>query len=140
MSTVLWANILIDGTVETNESDLYALYKHAKKLDKLSKKLGTIGFVSTHDFTDVQFNLSDDELPDGMESTTEVMATSGVWVSGADAASMLESLMAHISSKNIKFGLFSNDVEDVLAELEESLKTAKKASNANGMFNFAVVM
>ncbi len=74
MSTVLWANALVDGEVETSEYDLYALYKHSKKLDKLSKKLGTISFVSTHDFTDVQFNLSDDELPHGMESTDKATA------------------------------------------------------------------
>lgn len=140
MSTVLWANTLIDGKVETNESDLFALYKHSKKLDKLSKQLGTISFTSTHDFTDMKFNLSDDELPPGVESTDEVMAGSGVWVPASDAAKMLESLITYISSENIKFGLLKNDVDDVLSELEESLNTANKALARSGLFNFAVVM
>jgi hypothetical protein len=33
MSTVLWANYLSDGTVTSDESDKYALYKFLDKLD-----------------------------------------------------------------------------------------------------------
>ena len=140
MSTVLWANTLVDGVVETNQVDLYALYKHAKKLDKLTKKLGTVGFIDSQDFTDYQFNLSDDELPDGMESTDQLMVTDGVWISGFDAVAMLQALIEHISANKIKFGLFTDDAESVLEELKESLEVAQKARDNNGMFNFAVIM
>jgi hypothetical protein len=140
MSTVLWANTLRNGEVESNEYDLYALYKHSQKLDKLTKKLGTISFISTHDFTDMQFNISDDELPEGVESTDEIMAQNGVWVPGSEATRMLDELISHISSQKIKFGLFKDDVEEVLDELNKSLEVAKKARSANGMFNFAIVM
>ena len=140
MSTVLWINTLINGEVESSENDLYAIYKHSKKLDRISKKLGTIGFVSTHDFTDMRFNLSEKELPEGMESTNELMVQNGVWVSGSEAVKMLESLIAHITSEKIKFGFFKDDVKEVLNELNESLEIATKASNENGKFNYAVVM
>jgi len=53
---------------------------------------------------------------------------------------MLEELISHISSEKIKFGLFKDDFKLILSELNESLKVAKRASNENGMFNFAVVM
>lgn len=139
MSTVLWANALIDGKARSEEQDYYALYKHAKKLDKLTTGLSTISFFSTQDFTDVQFNLNDDELPTGMESTDEVMAVNGVWVSGQDAVDMLEALVSHIEGKNIRFGLFSNATEDVLSELKASLDFAKQTRDAGGMFNFSVV-
>lgn len=140
MSTVLWTNTLFNGKVESNQNDLYALYKHSKKLDKLTEKLGITSFTSTHDITDMQFNLSGDDLPDGVESTDELMAQRGVWVAGSEAKRMLEELISHISSEKVKFGLFKDDIEEVLSELRESLEVAKKANSQNGMFNFAVVM
>ena len=140
MSTVLWANTLVDGKVESDEVDRYALYKHSKKLNKLTRKLQLTAFDSVLDYTDAQFNLSDDELPDGMESTDELMAEKGVWMPASEAVEMLESLISHISTDKVKFGLISNDADEVLAELEESLEFAKKAQSKNGMFNFSVVM
>lgn len=140
MSTVLWANTLMGGVVDSDESDKYALYRHSKKLDKLTNQLKVTHFISTQDFTDMQFNVSDEDLPEGMESTDELMAEKGVWVTGAEAVRMLESLISHISSKNIKFGLLRNDSEEILIELKESLESAKKARGANGKFNFSVVM
>jgi hypothetical protein len=88
----------------------------------------------------MQFNISDDELPEGVESTDEIMAQNGVWVPGSEATRMLDELISHISSQKIKFGLFKDDVEEVLDELNKSLEVAKKARSANGMFNFAIVM
>lgn len=140
MSTVLWANTLIGGVVESDESDKYALYSHSKKLNRLTNQLKVMSFVATHDFTDFQFNISDDDLPEGMESTDELMAEKGVWVSGADAVDMLESLISHISTKNTKFGLLRNDSEAIIAELKDSLVIANRAKSADGMFNFSVVM
>jgi len=140
MSTVLWANVLTNGEVISDESDKYAIYKHSKKLDKITKELNVVGFISVQDLTDMQFNLSDEELPDGLESTDEVMANNGVWVSGGDAVEMLEKLISHISTRNIKFGILSNDHDQVIAELKESLEVANKAKSENEMFNFSVVM
>jgi hypothetical protein len=140
MSSVLWANILVNGKVDSDESDRYALYRHSKKLNKLTKKLKITAFDSLLDYTDVQFNLSDEDLPEGMESTDELMAENGVWVPGAEAVEMLESLILHISTDKVKFGLVNNDADEVLVELEECLVNAEKAKNTNGMFNFSVVM
>ncbi|EHR6738977.1 hypothetical protein KUK89_004541 [Vibrio parahaemolyticus] len=140
MSTVLWANILLDGVVESDESDKYALYKHSKKLDKISKSLNITCFMSVQDFTDVQFNLSGKDLPDEMESTDELMAINGVWINGAEAVAMLEGLIAHILDKKVNFGLLSNDKDVVVSELRESLVYANKAKNLNGKFNFSVVI
>ncbi len=140
MSTVLWANTLIDGVVGSDESDKFALYKHSKKLDKLTNQLQVTSFLSIQDFTDMRFNTSDDELPEGMESTDELMAEKGVWVAGADAVRMLENLIQHISTKGVKFGILKNHSEEVLIELKESLESANRAKGANGMFNYSVVM
>ena len=140
MSTVLWANVLINGKVESDESDKYALYKHARKLDKITGELEVISFLSTQDFTDMQLNISDQDLPDGIDSTDELMAANGAWVTGAEAVEMLERLISYIALKNIRFGLLSNDFDQILSELKESLEFAKRAKSENGMFNFSVVM
>ena len=65
MSTVLWANTLIDEKVRSDQSDKYALYKHSKKLDKITEEIQVTRFLSTHDSTDYEFNVSEKELPEG---------------------------------------------------------------------------
>ena len=140
MSTVLWANLLHEGRVTSDQADKYALYKHSKKLDKLTRQLGVSSFLSTQDFTDLQFNLGDDELPPGVESTDELMARNGTWMAAQDAVEMLSNLIRHIDERKVKFGFFNDDREAVLEELEQSLVIAERANSVNGMFNFSVVM
>lgn len=140
MSTVLWANLLHDASVTSDEIDKYALYKHSKKLDRLTRKLGVSNFLSAQDFTDLQFNLSNDELPPGMQSTNELMAANGSWLAAQDAVEMLHNLLGHIQENKIKFGFFSDDRDAVIQELEESLAMARKAQALDGMFNFSVIM
>lgn len=140
MSTVLWANLLDGERVISDEADKHALFKHSKKLDRLTHRLGISSFLSAQDFTDYRFNLSDEDLPDGLQSTDELMARDGTWMAAQDAIEMLRGLIDHIRGKKVKFGFFSDDREQVLSELEESLAMAQKAGEVGGRFNFSVVM
>ena len=140
MSTVLWGNLLVNGKVICDEEDKYVLYKHSEKLNKLSLKLDVGSFSGVQDTTDMQFNLGDDELPEGMESTDEMMAVKGTWISSGDAKAMLEALINHISSDNVRFGFLSNDVADVLSELKQVLGFLNENDAENAKFNFSVVM
>ena len=141
MSTVLWANSLLDGVVASDESDKYALYKHAKKLDEICRSAGGHSFEAICDSTDLNFNLNDDaELPEGMTSTNEVMAKSGVWMEAADAVRMLSAALAHIREKQTRFGLLKNEHDEVVEELEESIAYAKTAAASGAKFNFSIVM
>ncbi len=139
MSTVLWANLLHAGQVSSDEADKYALYRHSKKLDRLSRKLGVASFLSSQDFTDMLFNLSEDELPAGMSSTDELMAQNGSWMAAQDALEMLTQLAQYIEREQVRFGVFSDDRDAVLRELQESLEIARKADRINAQFNFSVV-
>ena len=139
MSTVLWANLLHAGQVSSDEADKPALYRHSKKLDRLSRKLGVASFLSAQDFTDMVVNLSQEELPPSMSSTDELMAQNGSWMAAQDAIEMLSQLASHIESEQVRFGFFSDDRAEILRELEESLAIAKKADRVNGQFNFSVV-
>ena len=140
MSTVLWANYLVDGQVTCAESDLYALCKYADKLDKICRKNNLLPFLDTHDSTDMQFNVSDEELPDGMESTDELMAANGTWVDAQAALEMLESLLDVVRQEGTKFGVLGNAHDEVVAELEESIEFARQAASRSATFNFALIM
>ena len=107
---------------------------------QLTRQLGVRSFLSAQDFTGLQFNLDDDDLPQGIESTEELMAQNGTWMAAQDAVEMLGNLIRHIDERKIKFGFFNDDREDVLQELEQSLVIAERANSVNGMFNFSVVM
>lgn len=140
MSTVLWANRLLDGVVTSDQSDKCAMYRHLKKLDKLSEKSGVPAISSFCDSTDVQCNLDMLELPGNMDSTDALMAVQGVWIDAVEAARVLDALMHVIREEGTRFGLFQNDHDLILSELEESYEFAKAASESNGQFNFSVVM
>ena len=140
MSTVLWANYLQDGRVTSDEADKYALYKFSSKLEKLTRQLGVSSFADAQDTTDAQLNVTDEALPDGMESSDQVMAAQGVWIAADDAVTMLDALIREIEDKNVKFGMLGNAKDDVLQELRESLAFAQQAAERNARFNFSVVM
>ncbi|MCY1287685.1 hypothetical protein D9M68_342710 [compost metagenome] len=140
MSTVLWANELVGGVVTSDESDKYALYKHADKLDEIGQRIAQKSFKALCDTTDLEFNLGDDELPNGMASTNELMAKNGKWMTASEAVSLLSSLIAEIETKKVRFGLLKNDHDAVLTELKESLSYAQGAAAKGGKFNFSVVM
>ncbi|MCC6927755.1 MAG: hypothetical protein IT359_02080 [Gemmatimonadaceae bacterium] len=140
MSTVLWANVLVDGAVTSDESDHLALYQHAERLDAITRELQLKPFLEICDTTDQRYNVEGHELPPGMTSTNELMAAEGSWMPLAGALAMLEALRGHIVAKNVRFGLLRNQQAQVLAELDEVIAFAREHAVREGEFNFAVVM
>jgi hypothetical protein len=139
VSTVLWANVLVEGKVVSDETDHTALYRHADKLDAIATSLGLPSFIGICDTTDQRFNVEDTDLPAGMTSTDEVMAVQGAWMPIADAVAMLERLRDHVVTRNVRFGLLSNQQPQVVVELDEVLAFAKGRSRQADRFNFSVV-
>lgn len=140
MSTVLWANVLIAGEVKSEGADYGALYRHADKLDTLTRKLGLTSFQSICDLTDARFNTDELSLPPGMTSTDELMAAQGTWVDTAQAIAMLQALRQHVVDAKVRFGLLSNQHDEVVEELAAALAFAKAQAPKALKFNFAVVM
>ncbi len=139
MSTVLWANLWVDGRVEGESEDRVALYAQAKALDALTRKLGLPSFLAICDTTDVRFNLDELELPEGMSSTNELMARDGAWLAHAEAVAMLERLRAHIVEHSVRFGWLRNAHADVVEELGGVIAFAKAAEGRAQKFNFSIV-
>lgn len=140
MSTVLWANVLISGEVKSEGADYGALYRHADKLDTLTRKLGLTSFLSICDTTDARFNTDELSLPPGMTSTDELMAAQGTWVDTAQAIAMLQTLRQHIVDTHVRFGLLTNQHDAVVEELAEALAFAQAQAAHAPKFNFAIVM
>ena len=140
MSTVLWANVRVDGQVVSEEQDRYALYRHADKLDKIARELGLGSFNAACDDTDVRYNFDDElELPAGITSTRELMASGGVWLDMQEAERLLEGLLARVREQKTRFGLVQNQHEAVVTELSEVLAFLRSKPEAE-RFNFSVVM
>lgn len=138
MSTVLWTNLLVNGQVSTDDSDKPALHAHADKLDAIAQRLELGSFLALCDTTDLRFNQDEFELPAGVTSTNEVMATEGVWMEVRAAVRLLKGLLAHVEEKNVRFGLLSNAHDEVVEELAEALAYARSAPQG-ASFNFCVV-
>jgi hypothetical protein len=139
LSTVLWANLLVAGEVQSAESDLSALYKYGEKLDQISKKVDQPSFLGVCDTTDMRFNADELDLPEGVDSTDVVMAKEGVWIGLNAARTMLEALASEIQASNIRFGLLQNQQAQVLEELSEVLSFIRKAPPGAEKFNFSIV-
>jgi hypothetical protein len=138
---VLWANRLLEGgAVHSDESDKWALYKHVDKLDKLAADAKLESFSSLLDHTDIQYNMGDDELPDGMKSTNDLMAVNGVWRPADEALTILQGLLTAITSEKPRFGVLKYNYEAVVAELSESLEYALRSRELGAKFNFSIVM
>lgn len=139
MSAVLWANLLVDGKVRSDQSDHLALYRHTKKLDGICKKIGVASFAAACDTTDARVNLGELAMPDGMASTDELMAAQGQWVPVQDALAMLGGLEAYVRENAVRFGVLGDQRDQVLAELAEVMAFVKAEGEAATGFNFAVV-
>lgn len=140
MSTVLWANVRVDGQVVSEEQDRYALYRHADKLDKLARELGLGSFNAACDDTDARYQFDDElELPAGITSTTQLMASGGVWLGLQEAERLLEGLLARVREQKTRFGLVQNQHDAVVEELAGVLEFLRSRPEAE-KFNFSVVM
>ncbi|MEZ5126659.1 MAG: hypothetical protein R2826_10530 [Thermoleophilia bacterium] len=139
MSTVLWANVLIAGRVKSEQADYEALYRHAEKLDALAAGLDLPSFGAICDTTDEQINLGVRHLPAGVGSSDELMALEGSWLPMEDALTLFTTLREHIVAANVRFGLLSNQQEQVVDELDAVLAFVRAETPHAEQFNFSVV-
>lgn len=118
MATVLWANILVGRDVQRDQRDKWALYKHRRKLERLSRNLQVTPFSEACDDTD---------------------ARDGRWLSVEDAERLLETLLLYISTQKLRMGWFRDDRLIVERELTDAIQFLQHAKVSGGRFNFSVV-
>lgn len=138
MSTVLWTHLLTGGELITDDADKPALYRHAERLDRLSRELGLGSFIAACDTTDLRFNAHEFELPPGAHSTLEIMISDGAWLSVPAAITLLTGLLNHLQRNKLQFGLLHQEYHEVLAELTDALAFAT-GGPPDARFNFSIV-
>ncbi|MBI5250148.1 MAG: hypothetical protein HY912_11700, partial [Desulfomonile tiedjei] len=80
MSTVIWVNYLKAGKVTSDESDKWAMYRFADKLDRICAGIGIRNLSDFHDITDAEANLADDlGVQEDATDTYTLMAEKGKW-------------------------------------------------------------
>ena len=139
MSTALWLYYRAGKTASSNEEDLIALYRHAKQLDRICGRLSLTPLSAFHDLTDAKFNLGDEDLPDGMTSTVELMVDRGSWHSVTEGRTVFFELLEWLKANPTRFGLLGNDYNEVLGELKRCLESLEAQETDSCEFNLCVV-
>ena len=140
MGHVLWANIANQAKLCGAESDLKALYDLRSRLDKIMLEIRCRPLAEMIDITDLSVNMDVLELPEGMESTTELMMAEGVWIDADVARRDLEKLRDHLNETRPKLGLLKDKRPQVIEELDEVLEFISKNAEPGARFNFCEVM
>ena len=139
MSTALWLYYREGETASSDQEDLITLYRHAEKLDRICRSLSLTPLSEYHDFTDAAFNLSNEELPDGMSSTVDLMKVQGSWHSVTDGVSVFSSLLQWLEDNPTRFGFLGNDYKEILGELRQCLKSLRSKEASDCEFTLCVV-
>lgn len=105
--------------------------KHIDKLDKLAIELGVSKFSDFLDYSDLEFNFSEEAL-----SKTSV-EDNQKWFEPILAVNSLETIISWLKSNKIK--AIKQQLE-LIVELEDSLTKLKSAKEEKDLFHFAVIM
>ena len=139
MSTALWLYYRERKTASSSQEDLIFLYRHAPKLDRICRNLSLIPLTEFHDLTDAKFNLGDEQLPDGISSTVELMIDRGSWHPVNNGLSSFSALGQWLRENPTRFGVLRNDYQEVLEELMLCLKSLELQKTSPCEFNLCVV-
>ena len=139
MSTALWLYYRVGETASSSQEDLIYLYRNAPKLDRICRNLSLKPLSEFHDLTDAKFNLGNEELPDGMSSTTELMIKRGSWHPVNDGLSTFSALLQWLMANPTRFGVLGNDYQEILDELTLCVKSLESQKASPCEFNLCVV-
>ena len=107
--------------------------KASEELDKLAETLGVRKLSDFIDTADMQYNLSDDELPESWIVENEK------WFAPADALPSLMKIVERLKSGEVK-GIKEKLRPELLEELEDCLTKVTEAERARDQFHFCLVM
>lgn len=139
MSTALWLYFREGQAASSSQEDLFFLYRHAGKLDRICRSLALKPLSEFHDVTDARFNLGDEPLPDGMSSTVDLMVERGTWHPISDGLSTFSELLRWLRANPTRFGLLRDDYQAVLDELAQCVKSLESRQVGSCEFNLCVV-
>ena len=107
--------------------------KCSDELDKLAESLGVRKLSDFFDTTDLQFNMSEEDLPESWIAENEK------WFSPSDALPALTKIVERLKAGEVK-GVKEKSRADLLEELEDCLAKVAAAERESDQFHFCVVM
>lgn len=135
MSDTIW--VRRKSRVGTNDSgddfDHSFFCRSADELDALAESLGLRKLSEFFDMTDVEYNMSEDELPETWIAENEK------WFVPRDALPTLTKLVEQLKAGAVK-GIKENVRPELLEELEDCLQKVTAADRENDQFHFCIVM
>jgi len=122
------------GTDASGDDFDHSLFcKASEELDKLAENLGVRRLSDFLDTTDMQYNLSDEDLPESWIVENEK------WFSPVDALSSLAKIVERLKSGEVK-GIKEKMRPELLEELEDCLVKVSDAQRDGDQFYFCLVM
>lgn len=122
------------GTDESGDDFDHSLFCRASEdLDKLAEALGVRKLSDFFDTTDMQYNLSEDELPESWIVENEK------WFAPSDALPSLTKIVERLRSGEVK-GIKEKLRPELLEELEDCLAKVTEAEREQDEFHFCLVM
>jgi len=122
------------GTEDSGDDFDHSLFsKASEELDRLAETLGVRKLSDFIDTTDMQYNLSDDDLPESWIVENEK------WFAPADALPSLSKIVECLRSGEVK-GIKEKLRPELLEELEDCLSKVTEAERDSDLFHFCLVM
>jgi hypothetical protein len=122
------------GTDDSGDDFDHSLFcRLSEELDALAGEIGVRKLSDFFDFTDYQFNLSDEDLPESWIQENEK------WFHPADALPSLGKLLDRLRASAAQ-GIPDDMRSDLIEELEDCLAKVQAADRDKDEFHFCIVM
>jgi len=135
MSDTIWVRRKSQaGTDDSGDDFDHSLFCEAsEELDQLAKSLGVRMLSDFIDTTDMQYNMSEDELPESWIAENEK------WFSPAEALPSLQKIIDRLKSGKAD-GIEEDLRPELIEELEDCLAKVSEAGQEGDQFHFCLVM
>jgi hypothetical protein len=135
MSDTLWVRRKSRaGTDDSGDDYDHTLFcKASEELDKLAQSLGVRPLSDFIDTTDMQYNFSEEDLPESWIAKNEK------WFAPADALPSLTRIVERLKEGEIK-GIKEKLRPELIEELEDCLAKVSEAGKEADQFHFCLVM
>jgi len=135
MSDTIWVRRKSQaGTEDSGDDYDHSLFCEAsEELDKLANSLGVRMLSDFIDTTDMQFNMSEDDLPESWIAENEK------WFAPADALPSLKKIIERLKSGKAN-GIEEDLRAELVEELEDCLVKVSGAEQDGDQFHFCLVM
>lgn len=135
MSDTLWVrrrSMAASGDA-ADDYDHSLFYRHADALDRLADSLGVRGLSDFFDTSDLEYNLSEEDLP------ASWIAEHEHWYPPSEALPALQRIIECLKAGEVK-GIKEKVRGDLLDELEDCLVKLEMAEREGDLFHFCIVM